>query len=248
MSCKLSIVIPTYNSEKTISETLLSVQTIWSQLESTEIIIVDGKSSDSTLLIASNSKLPLIIHSDPDRGIYDAMNKGAALANGNWVFFLGSDDILLPEFVDAVSSLQHPSKSYYAQVLLSRDNIVYCGKFNTLKLQLKNICHQSIFYSKSELRIKQFSESYRFLADYVFNLESWASNKNHFQYLPYLVCRYNNQTGSSSSAPDTSFARAKKSIILKEFGFFSFLLYGATATLLKVVLLIPSIRKHWKSV
>lgn len=58
-----------------------------------EILIIDGLSMDRTLDVAQSFKDQRIkIHSEKDKGIYDAMNKGISLAKGKWVFFMGSDD------------------------------------------------------------------------------------------------------------------------------------------------------------
>jgi len=92
MSIRISVITVCYNSAATVRETLLSVA------EQThpdiEHIIVDGGSSDATLSLVQQYRRhsgPLI--SEPDRGIYDAMNKGLALATGEVVGFLNSDDV-----------------------------------------------------------------------------------------------------------------------------------------------------------
>tara|TARA_B110000003_G_scaffold247928_1_gene259314 strand:+ start:30908 stop:31639 length:732 start_codon:yes stop_codon:yes gene_type:complete len=88
---KVSIITISYNSERTIEDTLLSV--INQSYKNIEHIIIDGKSSDSTLEICSNySHLSKII-SEKDSGVYDAFNKGLENASGNIIGFLNSDDI-----------------------------------------------------------------------------------------------------------------------------------------------------------
>jgi glycosyltransferase involved in cell wall biosynthesis len=248
MTCKLSLVIPSYNSERTIAGTLASILKILPEMNVTEILLIDGGSNDSTVSIVEDSNLPIRIYSEPDRGIYDAMNKGIALSKGQWIFFLGSDDFLLPDFSKAVNELQDPDRSYYGDVLLARDNVLYCGKFNTLKLQLKNICHQSIFYSKSALIDMPFNNEFTLLADYELNLRLWSRNKNHFQYLQFAVCRYNNETGASTSKRDVDFANKKKSLILEYFGLLSFLVYAVSAAFVKILLLFSFFKRRWRRV
>ena len=87
----ISIITPTFNAESTISET---IQSALDQLSyDTEHLLVDALSSDETLRIAK-SYPHLKITSEKDKGIYDGMNKGAALAQGEWLLFLQGDDWL----------------------------------------------------------------------------------------------------------------------------------------------------------
>lgn len=92
---QISIIIATYNASKTIERCLDSI--VLQMTDETELIIIDGGSSDSTLQLLKKykDKIERII-SEEDKGIYDAWNKGIKLANGNWIMFVGADDILLP--------------------------------------------------------------------------------------------------------------------------------------------------------
>lgn len=90
---KSSIVTVCYNSQKTILRTIESVNQ--QSLSPIEHIFIDGGSSDNTVgLITSSCKNQLKIISEPDNGIYDAMNKGFSLVSGDFVGFLNSDDWL----------------------------------------------------------------------------------------------------------------------------------------------------------
>jgi len=82
----LSIIIPTYNCENTISNCLNSILT--QSYVDFEILIIDGASKDTTLeILKKYDDKRLKIVSEPDKGIYDAMNKGLKIANGNWIYF-----------------------------------------------------------------------------------------------------------------------------------------------------------------
>ena len=93
----ISIVTVCFNSESTIGDTLKSVES--QNYESIEHIIVDGNSSDNTLDIVKKFKHVSSIISEDDNGIYDAMNKGLNLSNGEVVGFLNSDDFLFDNSV-----------------------------------------------------------------------------------------------------------------------------------------------------
>lgn len=92
---KVSVVIATYNSAATVAQALESVL---SQSVPVELIVVDGNSRDGTLEILDGYRNHLArLVSEPDRGVYDALNKGVALASGEYVHVLGSDDVLAHE-------------------------------------------------------------------------------------------------------------------------------------------------------
>ncbi len=89
---KISIITVCYNSEKTIEDTIQSV--LNQTYKNVEYIIIDGASKDATLnIIEKYSNQITKIISEPDKGIYDAMNKGVKLASGDVVGILNSDDI-----------------------------------------------------------------------------------------------------------------------------------------------------------
>lgn len=92
----LSIVTATRNCAATIGRTLQSVREVKSP--EIEYIIIDGESTDGTLdIIRRSDGLIDILVSEKDDGVYNAMNKGAALANGRYVLFLNGDDRLLAD-------------------------------------------------------------------------------------------------------------------------------------------------------
>ena len=91
---KLSIIIPTFNSASVLPKALGSI--VSQTFTDWEVLIMDGVSTDDTLKVAqSYDDSRIRIYSEPDKGIYDAMNKGIKKAQGEWLYFLGSDDWLL---------------------------------------------------------------------------------------------------------------------------------------------------------
>lgn len=94
---KISIIIATFNAAKTLSKTLDSV--LNQTYQDWECIIVDGASRDNTInivkeYIQKDTRFRYI--SEPDKGIYDAFNKGWKMATGKWIYYLGADDTLIP--------------------------------------------------------------------------------------------------------------------------------------------------------
>lgn len=97
---KLTVITVCYNASATIAGTLISVAAQdWPDVEH---IIVDGASSDNTLeVVARHSHASLKVISEPDQGLYDAMNKGVAAATGDIIGFLNADDFYCR--IDALS-------------------------------------------------------------------------------------------------------------------------------------------------
>lgn len=95
---KISIITVCYNSEKTIEKTFKSVQN--QTYKNVEYIVVDGGSKDTTIdLVKKYESMVSKWVSESDKGLYDAMNKGIAMATGDIVGVLNSDDIFTDEFV-----------------------------------------------------------------------------------------------------------------------------------------------------
>ena len=91
-SMKVSIITATYNSANTIIDTLRSLEN--QTYKNIEYIIIDGASKDNTIdVINANSTRVTSMISEPDKGIYDALNKGIDAATGDIVGFLHSDDL-----------------------------------------------------------------------------------------------------------------------------------------------------------
>lgn len=87
---KVSIITATYNSAATVKETLLSIES--QSYPDIQHLVIDGNSSDETLSIVSQFNHVAKVLSEPDQGIYDAMNKGIRLADGDIIGILNSDD------------------------------------------------------------------------------------------------------------------------------------------------------------
>lgn len=97
-SKKISIIIATYNAEFTIEKALYSVQE--QSYQNWECLIIDGNSKDNTAkkveyFTEKDSRFHFF--SEPDKGVYDAFNKGWQKACGEWIYYLGSDDELLQD-------------------------------------------------------------------------------------------------------------------------------------------------------
>jgi len=201
-----SIIIPTFNAAKTLQRALNSI--FEQNYKNFEIIIVDGCSSDNTItLINENcSKDPRIRHlSEIDNGIYDAMNKGIDMATGQWLYFLGSDDIFYDENVllkvaDKLKDCQ--CDFFYGQVIMK--SAPYDGPFTLTKLLKKNISHQAIFYMKLVFdKLGTYNIRYKLHADWEFNIRYFLLGDSTAKYADILIANFSE--GGVSSVHDVLF-------------------------------------------
>jgi len=196
----ISIITVVRNGVSTIERTVLSV--INQDYSDFEYIVIDGVSTDGTLAILDkySNNINKII-SEPDNGIYDAMNKGISLAEGDWIYFLGSDDI----FYDKSTLANIFSKSnydnydvIYGNVLFSQSKKIFDGKFDYDKHALKSICHQAIIYRRTLFqKYGHFNSDYLTASDYVFNIKVFCSDISRWLYIDRIVAVYNEEGVSS---------------------------------------------------
>jgi glycosyltransferase involved in cell wall biosynthesis len=170
-----SIITIVFNAVNHVEKTIDSV---FSQTYNNyEYIIIDGKSRDGTLEILNNykDKFSTFI-SEPDSGVYDAMNKGLNHANGEYVFFLNAGDLLYDskvlENIASIIQSKNPDVIYGDTVLTDQRGVEKNfrrlrppKRLNWKKLKYGMlICHQSFFVKTSI--VERYNLNYRFVADY----------------------------------------------------------------------------------
>ena len=145
----ITIITVAYNSEKTIADTLRSVSK--QTYPHIEHIIVDGGSKDNTMSVVREFKHITKTISEPDYGVYDAMNKGLRMATGNVIGFLNSDDIYADDMVLERIANVFESKdidSLYSDLDFFEnhaDNVVRVWNAGLVKPRRKKIRLQTIF-------------------------------------------------------------------------------------------------------
>ncbi|MBW4668545.1 MAG: glycosyltransferase [Cyanomargarita calcarea GSE-NOS-MK-12-04C] len=205
----LSVIIPTYNSSETIERCLNSL--ICQTYQKFEICVLDGGSSDGTIAKVNNFHdhfKNIKIVSEPDKGVYDAMNKGIDLAEGKWLYFMGSDDEIFDKDVFLDISNTPVLKKHgiiYGNTYISDDTSwakagqVYDGYFDIKKLLTKNICHQAIFYRKELFqRFGKYKLQYPVCGDWEINLRFFS--KTDSIYLDRIIAKF--YGGGLSSKPE----------------------------------------------
>ncbi|MFD0763435.1 glycosyltransferase family 2 protein [Mucilaginibacter lutimaris] len=210
----ISIIIPTYNSATILEDCLTS---IFSQKEKRiQIIIIDGGSTDGTLdVIKKHQEHISYWVSEPDKGIYDAMNKGAKIANGKWVYFMGADDRLLHGFSEMAALFTDEDTLYYGDVASNGEMLQ--GPFSNYRLAKYCMNHQTIFYPARVFKKYTYSMRYKVYADYALNLQVWGDRQIKKEYYPIKVVWYD-LGGFSATNNDELFKKEKPMLIQQSMG------------------------------
>ena len=211
---RISVCIVVFNGRALISRALDSV--LDQKCEHAELLVVDGGSTDGTLEVLDRyaGRIAKSV-SAPDSGIYDAMNKACALAQGDWLIFLGCDDVLLDCLATVAEKLRDPAAVYYGNVIWRSTGRVYGGKFSKYRLMQSNICHQSIFYPRQVYASTVYNLKYRYLADYEYNIKLIGRGVR-FEFIDVDIALYNDAGASMSGDP--AFETDRLGLIRDNFG------------------------------
>ena len=205
---QISIITVAYNSASTIADTLLSVA--GQSHPDIEHIVVDGASSDSTLEVVRNQGSHVAwVGSEPDRGLYDAMNKGLAVARGDYVGFLNSDDLFAgPHSVaQLAAAAESGADAVFGDLVYVKqqqvDLVVRRWRsevFQPKRLRYGWIPPHPTFYVKRSLlaTVGGFDTSLRIAADYDFMLRCLTRAGATAEYVPHVLVRM--RLGGASNA------------------------------------------------
>ena len=172
---KFTIVTVCRNAENSISKTIDSV--LEQSFTDFEYLIIDGASTDNTLTVIESYRdrfveknISYITLSEPDKGIYDAMNKGIDKANGEWILFMNSGDFFYDKEVLSKLGDEEDSDSdiVYGDVLITENNMYKFNPAGVISDQglFSPICHQGMMTRTSVMKKHKFIQDYKFAADY----------------------------------------------------------------------------------
>jgi len=188
----LTIIIPTFRAEKTLHASLDSV--LSQTFRDWEVLVMDGGSPDATLAIAqaaAGQDSRIRVFSAPDKGVYDAMNKGIREARGEWLYFLGSDDLLKNAKVlsTVFADVEHASFDLlYGNVVSPSYKGAYDGVFDYPKLLSRNVSHQAAFYRKTLFaRLGDYNLRYKGYADWDFNIRCFSDAGVRIRYIERTI-------------------------------------------------------------
>ena len=197
---KLSVITVTYNAEQTLERTIKSVQE--QSYPFIEHIIADGNSKDNTVaLIEKYSTNKTIWKSEPDKGIYDAMNKAATLASGDYLCFLNAGDTFydsssVEKMMAQLNENSLPDIVYGETAIVdNQGNFLYMRRLKTPEVltwksfkQGMVVCHKAFFIKRP--LFESYNLNYRFSADFDWCIRMMKKANilfnTHFTLIKYL--------------------------------------------------------------
>lgn len=163
---KVSVVTVCRNCSAMLEKTIHSVATL--TYPNLEYIVVDGNSVDDTLSIIK--KYESVISqwvSEPDKGIYDAMNKAVKMAKGDWIIFMNAGDLFASsECIAKAMEEAEDNDIIYGDVIKGEGVVIRAGQWHNAHRML--FCHQSVFVRTELLRQYPFDIKHRMSADFKF--------------------------------------------------------------------------------
>jgi len=216
----ISIILVTLNAEAYLRTCLLSI--INQQYTNIELLVFDGLSTDSTIEIIKEYDTQISYwQSSPDQGIYDAMNKAIQQSTGDWIYFIGADDKLLPGFTNMCEELTSKSNVYYGDMSYS-GKVTSRKKYSGYRLSKETICHQAIFYPRAAFEYYSYDLHYPLAADWALNLRLWSDKRFKFVFFPHVIADFS-LSGASSLNQDKNFLEDQTRLVKKYLGFVIYL-------------------------
>lgn len=220
---KISLITVTFNSGKTLSTTLESV--LNQSNPNIEYIIVDGASKDNTIDIIKrfepefNGKLKWV--SEPDKGLYDAMNKGIRMATGEVIGILNSDDFftsneVLQRIADAFDGDETVDAVYGDVHFVDPDNLEKCVRYYSSKIFKRELMIMGLMPAHPSFYMKKicfekfglYKTDYKIAADFEFLLRVIYKGNIRLQYLPLDMVTM--RTGGASTSGFESYSQIMK--------------------------------------
>lgn len=201
-----SVITVCFNAEKTLEKTLISVSR--QRFRDFEYIVIDGNSTDGTLSILKKFTHQIdVLVSEPDKGIYDAMNKGISLAHGKYIYFLNADDHFASD-----SSLEDVKRTIRSNPDIVSCNMITFGDFGENKenlppLNVFNIlrgffAHPATFVKRSVFKeIGMFNTNIQITADLEWILRAFTTRRYTYQKLDCYCTKFFLGGISANSAP-----------------------------------------------
>lgn len=187
----ISIITVTYNAIETINSTFQSV--FAQSYNNIEYIVIDGGSIDGTTdIIKMNEKNIRYWISEEDTGIYDAMNKGISIAQGDWIIFMNSGDIFHDDNVLQnifTNNINCKTQIIYGNTKEKNSKNIQNPPKEIIKKYFidRTICHQSILFKKGVFdKIGYFDLKYKIIADRDWLLRA-TINDCYFQYIDIVI-------------------------------------------------------------
>jgi len=215
----ISIVIAVLNRVKCVGRAIESVAR--QTYDNVELVIVDGGSTDGTVeLLKKYDDVIDCWISEPDHGIYDALNKGVKLARGDWINIQGSDDFLFDSLDKMALHLRSECTVYYGDLFYHYQKKIRFGKQTAYKLANHQFGHHRYFFPCKYFDIYSYNINLCICADYEMVVRSYFDKNFAFEYVPIVVSEYNELDGASFHLVDYEFERIRYQFLRSKFPIF----------------------------
>lgn len=215
---RFAIVIPSFRCAEKLERSLQSV--LREPRDLFELVVVDGDSRDPTLEVLKKYESSVRSISEPDRGIYDAMNKGLAMTTAPYLYFLGAGD-RLREGILCKMALHLPHRRIgfvYGNVFMHDKNLVWDGPWTSEKFRTRTPCQQAIFYDRRLFaRHGRFDLRFKTMADYAMNIRCFGDRKITKIFVDEIIADYEG-AGFSAKFRDEEFYAARPALLKTHLG------------------------------
>ena len=222
-----TVITPSFGAGEKLRRTLDSV--LAQKRGLFECWVIDGGSDDGSTALLEGYGPQVQWVSEPDGGIYDAMNKGIARAKGRFLYFLGAGDTLRPDALEAVAALLPPDGQtfFYGSVYWVEIGEKYAGRWSPRRFSRGCLCHQAIFYERTIFDLLGLYDlRYPLAADYVLNVRCFGDRRIRKVYADLIVADYEGG-GVSTTADDPQFFRDAPGLMRRHLGWGTYLLRRA---------------------
>ena len=215
----ISVITVNLNNKAGLTKTIDSVAR--QSYDHIEYIVIDGASTDGSVdILRENEKKMACWISEPDKGVYQAMNKGIDRATGDYLFFLNSgdyfaDDTVIEKFV----SLRPDADVVYGDIYLEKNGNLrphrYPEKITMNFLYVRSLCHQATFF-KSYLfqQYGKYDEGFRIVSDWQFCLNLYLNTPAVFKKIDLTISVFNND-GISGPNTDIELHRSERKSVIE---------------------------------
>lgn len=197
---KVSVVTISYNCVGEIEPTLKSV--VEQTFSDFEYIVIDGGSTDGTVDVINKYKDNISFFvSEPDNGIYDAMNKGLSHVKGEWVIFMNAGDSFVDNRVLEDIDFEQDCVGIYGNAIYVRkdyEELLVAKEPDYIRWRNMPTTHQAFFLKSKEAKSVGFNRSYKYDADY--NMIYQVYKRNGFKGIKHIdrtICRYEAYNGTT---------------------------------------------------
>jgi glycosyltransferase involved in cell wall biosynthesis len=186
-----------------------------------EYHVIDAGSSDDTVDIVRRLAPEADLLTEPDAGIYDAVNKGIARSRARFFYVLGAGDVLRPGIIAQLAgrlTALPPNSVLYGNVYWVSLKRTYDGPFTKRTLTLRCMCHQAMFLDRSLVEmLGPYDLRYPISADWHFNIRCCGDPRVHLHYIDEIIADYEGG-GISDTGRDTQFQADLPGLIRDSFG------------------------------